>query len=129
MLAILLSLAAPIWALVEFIKSGLVWSGAFDAISEKAQTVILQVVAGVIGIGVALAYQINAFFEVPVFATLPAWVAYVATGLAASGGSAFIHLLAAFIGVRGGVIVPVASAEPKAQKAGTVTRNSYGPWN
>lgn len=128
MLLILLALAAPVWSLVEFIKSGLVWAGVFENISEKAQTIILQIIAGGIGVLVAVGYQVNAFFEVPAFATLPLWVAWVATGLAASGGSAFIHLLASFIGVRGGVIVPVQAAEPKAQKAGTVTRQSYGPW-
>lgn len=128
MLAILIALSTPIWALVEFIKSGLVWAGAFDHVSEKGQTVILQLIAGGIGVLVAVSYQINAFFEVPLFASLPLWVAWVATGLAASGGSAFIHLLAAFIGVRVGVVVPVNAAEPKAQEAGTVSRPSYGAW-
>lgn len=128
MLVILLALSVPIWGLVEYLKSGLVWAGVFDNISEKAQTVILQMIAAFIGIVAAFAWQVNAFTEVPQFATLPLWVAYLATGLAASGGSAFIHLLASFIGVRGGVIIPLQSAAPEAQKAGTVTRNSYAPW-
>lgn len=93
----ILELAAAVTSLVEFARTALLRVGRFARLDGLGQSVILQVIAAVIGAFLALLLRVN------VFTTTDPVVGTILTGLIASTGSAAMHVILAALGIRAGV--------------------------
>lgn len=112
---VVLGLASGITIFVEYIKSLASQVPFYTSLTTMQQSIILQTIAGLAGLGSAFYMNVNAF---PMF---PDKAGIVVTGLLASLGSAGIHVIYAWLGMKGGV----SASLPAQTVAGDTT---YAPF-
>lgn len=113
---IVLGLAGGVSILVEYIKSLASQVSAYTSLTTIQQSILLQTVAFIAGVGAAIYMNVNAF---PAF---PGQSGVVVTGLLSALGSAGIHVVYAWLGMKGGVS---AQSAAKVQSVGDST---YAPF-
>lgn len=114
---VVLGLASGVTILVEYVKSLASQVPAYTGLTDMQQSIFLQTLAFVAGIGAAFYMNVNAF---PMF---PAQSGVIVTGLLSALGSAGIHVVYAWLGMKGGVS---AESAAKAQSVGDPT---YAPFS
>lgn len=132
-LAVIGVIALVITPIVEALKQGLNKWGWWQGRTESEQSFMLQVLAALIGIGAAAVQQSNAFALVPAFASAPHVAGIIATGIAASLPSSWLHLFAAWLGLKVNAIAARISGAPFQGQAAAVAssreaRKTYAPF-
>lgn len=102
--------------IVTYLKSLLLQVPWFAALEAQQQAILLQSIALIAGVALALGTQSNIVALFPNFATTPAWLGIVVTGLACGGGGSQL-LYAVLTFLAGKPVVPssaqgVAAVEP-----------------
>jgi hypothetical protein len=116
-----LFLGTEIAAFVEFARTALARASFWTQLEATTQSLLLQLLAFVVGALAATAQGIN------VFPNADPTVGAIMTGVVAGLPAQAIHVVLALVGIRAGVAAPVENAPVEAQASGN-SANRYMPY-